>query len=120
MTPTDKRVDFFRAIAFLIGQLDSEGIKMMPTCFHRTSDEQLTLYNQGKTKVLHSKHQDWLAIDLVLVKDGELVWERTPEYEKAGERWEMVGGVWGGRWKSLNDIYHFEASNEKGGEVKGG
>jgi len=111
MTPTDKRVRFFKDISYLIETLSNEGIELMPTCFYRTSDEQLTLYNQGKTKVLHSKHQDWLAMDFVLVKDGELIWRRTQEYERAGELWEKLGGTWGGRWESLNDIYHFEASD---------
>jgi len=111
MNSTAKRVKFFKEISDLIKSLSDEGIEFMPTCFFRTTDEQITLYNQGKTKVQHSKHQDWLAIDFVLVRNGKPFWERTHEYERAGELWEELGGVWGGRWESLNDIYHFEASS---------
>ena len=96
----------------------------MPTCFHRTAEDQANLYAQGRTKpgkiITYcdgyekvSAHQRWRAIDFVVVKDDELIWERTPEYETLGSFWEMIGGVWGGerkwhRFLNLNDIFHFE------------
>jgi len=36
------------------------------------------------------------------------IWERCAEYEQLGAIWKQWGGRWGGDWKSLNDIYHFE------------
>jgi len=108
VTRTEKRVKFFQHISTLISTLQNEGIHMMPFSFHRDFDTQLMLYKKGRTKTLRSKHLYWLAIDLVLVKDGKLVWRRCPEYERAGKIWKDMGHRWGGDWKRLNDIYHFE------------
>jgi len=108
MAKTDDRVSFFQDICELIWHLKSEKIELMPTCFYRTREEQLTLYNQGKSKVLHSKHQDWLAIDFVLVRHGQLIWKDDAAYHRAGELWKGMGHTWGGDWESLGDIYHFE------------
>ncbi len=81
---------------------------MMPICFYRTMEEQRILLRQGKSKTLASKHLRWLAIDLLLIKDGNPVWERTSEYNRAGHLWRTIDGIWGGDWKGLEDIYHFE------------
>ncbi len=108
MTNTEKRVKFFQMIAELVLKCKNEGIELMPTCFNRTLEEQISLVKQGKSKTLKSKHLNWLAMDFVIIKNGNPVWERIPEYEKAGEIWEQLGGTWGGRWAKLNDIYHFE------------
>ncbi len=112
MNNAEKRVKFFQLIAQLILDCKNSGIELMPTCYHRTIDEQIRLFKQGKSKTLKSKHLNWLAMDFVLIKNGEPVWSRTQEYEKAGEIWESLGGTWGGRWDKLNDIYHFELKDE--------
>jgi len=108
MAKTEDRVRFFKDICDLIVELKGLGIDFMPTCFYRSPEDQKTLYNLGKSKTLNSAHQDWLAIDFVLVKNGKLIWNEDPGYQKAGEIWESMGHTWGGRWPSLNDIYHFE------------
>ena len=105
---TANRVKFFQDISIMITQLSNEGIEFMPTCFYRTQAEQEDMVKKGVSKTLNSKHTKWLAIDFVLVKDGNLIWLRCSEYERAGEIWESLGNTWGGRWQSLNDIYHFE------------
>lgn len=89
-------------------------IHFIVTDFHRTASRQKELYDAGKSKcdgVNHrSKHQDWLAIDICIVnEDGALVWNRSETYEKLGKQWKALGGIWGGDWESLNDIYHFQA-----------
>jgi len=108
MAKTDDRVKFFQEISALIIQLESEHIEFMPTCFFRTQSEQAVLYAQGKSKTLQSKHTEWLAMDLVFVRFGQLVWKPAVEYDKAGELWKSMGHTWGGDWESLGDIYHFE------------
>jgi len=110
MTKTMKRVKFFKDISLLITQLSNEGIEMMPFSFYRTKEEQMMRFKEGKSKTLHSKHCDWLAIDLVLVENGKLQWERNSKYERAGALARTLGLTWGGDWKDLNDIYHFEFS----------
>ncbi len=108
MAQTNGRVKFFQEISALIIQLESEHLEFMPTCFYRNQSEQAILFSQGKSKTLNSKHTEWLAIDLVLIKFGVLVWKEDPAYKKAGEFWKSMGHTWGGDWESLGDIYHFE------------
>ena len=110
MTKTEKRIKFMKLIGKLLCYADEQGIDVICYSFHRTQKQQDLLYEWGKSKVRRSKHQDWLAMDLAVVKGGEVVWERIPEYDKLGEYWESLDPecVWGGRWKSLEDIYHFE------------
>jgi peptidoglycan L-alanyl-D-glutamate endopeptidase CwlK len=102
------RVKFFNDFCELMNDLKYRGVEFMVTCFHRTPEEQSRLVKEGKSLTLNSKHLEWLAIDVVLVKNGGLVWKRCEEYDLAGSLWEGMGHTWGGRWESLEDIYHFE------------
>lgn len=53
---------------------------------------------EGKTKVLYSKHQDRLAIDLNLFINGKYTTDKE-KYRPMGEFWEhCLGGKWGGRF----------------------
>lgn len=108
MSSTINRVNFFRNVSLLVTQCANEGISLMPFSFYRSHAEQKILVEQGKSRRIDSLHRQWLAIDLVLVHDHELVWRRTSEYDRAGAIWTALGGVWGGNWKSFPDIFHFE------------
>lgn len=108
MATTEERVDFFREICVLISVLHAEGIDLMPTCFYRSQAEQQVVFNQGKSKTLNSMHTEWAAMDFVLIKNNQLIWRHDLAYDRAGELWMGMGHTWGGRWESLNDIYHFE------------
>ena len=108
MATNEDRIKFFQDISDLISILKAEKIEMMPTCFFRTQSEQQILYSQGKSQTLDSQHTKWLAIDLVLVRFGQLIWRTDKDYDRAGQVWESLGHTWGGRWESLQDIYHFE------------
>lgn len=108
LVKTQKRVKFFQEISTLITWCYNHDIELMPFCFYRDPETQLLMVKKGRSLVRRSKHQDWLAIDLVLVVGGRLVWKRCKEYDTVGEKWEHMGHRWGGRWKKLNDIYHFE------------
>lgn len=107
-------------------------IEVRPFWFHRTAEQQAALYAIGRTietdkkpvtncdgYVKKSKHQSWLAVDLVVVIDGLLIWERTEDYEKLGKLGKKFGLRWGGDWDSddiieptENDCYHFEYKGE--------
>jgi len=108
MSKTRRRVKFFEMIARLSIYAQAKGYLLLPICFKRTRAKQLLWLAQGKSKVRHSFHQDWLAIDFVILRGEVLIWRRSMEYEDLGLAWEKMGGVWGGRWKRLNDIYHFQ------------
>ena len=111
-----------RALRFA-GAMASAGIPFMFTCTLRTVAEQLELYAQGRTKpgakvtwVQHSKHQDGLAFDIAILKDGKPTWDvkvsvnddDIPDYEQAGVIGESLGLRWGGRFKKTPDYPHFE------------
>jgi len=111
-TLDEKRVEFFFMISKLVVRASIHDIDLMPIAFLMTAEEVNRYFKEGKSQLdgykKISPHQIWLAIDFVVVKDGKIIWNRTSEYELLGGIWEEIGGVWGGRWKSLNDIYHFQ------------
>jgi hypothetical protein len=67
------------------------------------SYQELLFYNK-KTKVLNSPHTNRLAEDLLIWKDGkQLV---SSEYRPIGEKWEAMGGRWGGRFGVAKEEYN--------------
>lgn len=106
------RADFFRRVSFLVISLFNENIEVVPFSFLRTLEEQKRLFEEGKTKTLRSKHLEGLAIDFYVLKEDRPVWNRTEEYETLGKIAKSLGLIWGGDWKSLNDIYHVEYLKE--------
>lgn len=114
MTNTEKRIKFIQKFAELVQYAKTFQIKFIVTSFHRTNEEQAWLYRNGKSQCdginNKSKHQSWLAEDICIVDDnGKLIWNRVGAYELLGKHWKIIGGIWGGDWESLNDIYHFQA-----------
>lgn len=61
----------------------------------KMSYQELLQFN-GKSKVKYGAHNDRLAGDLLLMRDGKLVSAET--YRPFGEYWEERGGIWGGRF----------------------
>ena len=87
---------------------------LVPGTDIKISYQELLVAN-GKSKVKYGKHNDRLAIDLLIAKDG--VDLKDDEYRPIGEYWESVGGIWGGRFgvkkedygkKVGGDANHFE------------
>jgi peptidoglycan L-alanyl-D-glutamate endopeptidase CwlK len=122
-TSTEKRSRFLGLFGQLLTFAAERGILMIVWTFERSPQEQNFLYQQGRTRpgkivtncdgyITKSEHQKWLAIDLAVVKDGEVEWADLPEYHDLGEFWESLGGAWGGAFigsgSALNDIYHFQ------------
>lgn len=91
------------------------GIQLRIVQALRTIAEQNALYNQGRTtpgnivtkaKGGSSYHNYALAMDVVIVKDGQAVWSILPkEVVKIGEE---LGFEWGGNWKGFKDYPHFQ------------
>jgi len=123
MSKTERRVNFFKAISFLIVWAHRRGISIMPICFYRSTEEQNKLYQKGrglfpdKTKIVtncdgHEKrscHQDWIAMDVVIIENDKIVWV-SPKYDILGNEWRRRGHIWGGDFKGLGsrDIYHYQ------------
>lgn len=113
------KFEFLYNIGLLIAFCKDKGIKVICFTFYRSPEQQAIEVEAGRSKVTHSKHQDWLAMDFALwddldadgnVDNNEIRWSDDPRYTQMGEYWESLGGTWGGRWKKsgFNDIYHFE------------
>lgn len=58
------------------------------------SYQELLFYNKA-SKVTYGKHNDRLAGDLIIEKDGAIL---PADYRFIGEKWESMGGRWGGRF----------------------
>lgn len=66
------------------------------------SYQELLFYNK-KTQVTHSKHNDRLAEDLLVWKDFKQLTKE--QYRPLGEKWESMGGKWGGRFGVKKENY---------------
>ena len=82
-------------------------------CGMRTYKEQQLLLAQGKTRTLHSYHLKGLAIDLAIIRDGEVLWDfdlyRVLNYhiQDAAEAFNVIV-TWGGHWTPLRDAVHWQ------------
>lgn len=56
----------------------------------------------------NSVHKIRLAVDLNLFKDGVYL-TRTEDHRVLGEKWEAMGGTWGGRF---NDGNHYSLEHD--------
>lgn len=111
------RAEFLRKISLFIMEMGLKGYEFICFTFYRSPEDQLKEFEAGRSHVKFGKHQQWLAMDLCLWDDldgdgnidrDELRWKNDPRYTEMGKEWEKMGGTWGGRWKGLNDVYHFE------------
>lgn len=67
------------------------------------SYQELLFYNQ-KTKLTYGKHNDRLAQDLVIWKDDTML--SGEGLRPIGEKWESLGGRWGGRFGIKKEEYN--------------
>lgn len=126
---TGHRIAFLQRVSRLVTRaFEEHGIEVLLFWFHRTEDQQRALYAIGRTIELHrkpvtncdgvikkSKHQFWLAVDLVIVTAGVLQWNRNELYEELGRIAKEEGLRWGGDWDGDEerdpndfDVFHFE------------
>lgn len=99
------------------------GIDLVFTSTYRDNESQDSLYAIGRTvkgaKVTNAKagyswHNFRLAFDVVPVRNGKPIWKTTGE---EGKLWAEIGRIgkecgleWGGDFKSLKDLPHFQDS----------
>ncbi len=117
MKLSEKQQVFARKVGFLLGWIylhDNWGVTLGEVW--RPQEMQKIYYREGKTKTLSSKHTQRLAIDLNLFISGKYIIE-PEKYRPLGEFWELLGGIWGGRFgvkpndydiKMGFDANHFE------------
>lgn len=63
---------------------------------YRTEEQQALYLKKGLSKTMKSKHRDRLALDFNLFVGSALA--QVAQYRPLGEKWEELGGVWGGRF----------------------
>ena len=75
----------------------------------RTPEQQAIYFKTGRSKTMDSIHLKRCAIDLMFFKDGKIVWDRA-QLAPVGAFWESLHpkNRWGGNFKSLLDVPHFE------------
>ncbi|PHM18038.1 MAG: peptidase M15 [Sulfuricurvum sp. PD_MW2] len=99
------------------------GIDLVFTATYRDDESQDALYAIGRTvkgakvtnaKAGYSYHNFRLAFDVVAVRHGKPVWNTSGE---DGKLWQDIGRIgkecgleWGGDFKTLKDLPHFQDS----------
>jgi len=110
----DFRVIVDKLIAKLKPHISSGEIyPILPFETYRDRERQKEVRKGGTSLVDISKHQAGIAIDFVVKKDGEWTSDIKDEkvlktYNLYGKIAKELGLIWGGDWKSLNDVYHVE------------
>ena len=96
----ERQEQFSLMMAHLIIFAYSKGYKV------RTGD--VWAREEEGAHIKNSMHYHKLAVDINLFKDGEYL-TKTSDHQELGEYWELIGGVWGGRF-SRPDGNHYEAA----------
>lgn len=118
----DKQFQFSKMLAELITWLYEQGYQVQCGDIWRSTDklyipigkegfedddkysyQELLFYNR-KTKLTYGKHNDRLAADLLIYKDGTKLTDA--EYRPIGEKWETMSGRWGGRFGVPKEDYN--------------
>lgn len=109
MTLREKQSQFVAMVARLITWAYDHNFELTFGEAYRTP-EQAALNAAKGSGISNSLHTQRLAIDLNLFIRGEYQ-QTTEAYRPLGERWEAMGGSWGGRF-SKPDGNHFSLEHE--------
>ena len=100
-----------------------EAIKESPLDFSiteglRTKERQKALFDAGKSQTMNSRHLTGKAVDIAVIKDGEVTWDfkyyqLVADHIKAVAKKLDVPITWGGDWQSFKDGPHFELNRSK-------
>lgn len=123
MSKLEARLLFLVCLGRLLLFSSGLNIRAMLYEFYRSPAEQKKKVDAGLSKVGHSQHQDWLAVDFVIMRGEVADWSHSigDEYEKLGVYWESLHPLcrWGGRFgrddatgKPGWDAGHFELSSK--------
>jgi hypothetical protein len=108
MNSNEKRVDFFYRVCLTVCDCREDNIYLMPFSFKRSTQEQKAVFESGKSLTLRSKHTRWLAIDVVVIINGEPEWMHIREYDKLAEHAKKNGLFVDDPGGRLDDMYHLE------------
>lgn len=94
-------------LSSLIGFAYENGCQLTLGEAYRTEDQQRIYVNSGRSKTMNSRHRDRLAVDLNIFRDGVYL-PGGDSYRLLGEKWEELGGRWGGRFGVSPENYSKE------------
>jgi peptidoglycan L-alanyl-D-glutamate endopeptidase CwlK len=103
-----------------IAKCKEAGISITITSTYRDNEKQTQLYNQGRTtpgkivtnaKAGQSIHNYRLAFDFCPIVNGQAAWSDTLLFITCGRIGKSLGLTWGGDFKSIKDMPHFEYTN---------
>ncbi len=97
MTLSEKQRKFTSMVGELIVWAYANGYELASGEVKRTPEQQAIYVKAGKSKTLNSKHIVSLAADFSLFINGAYM-EDGAAYRPLGEKWEQLGGRWGGRF----------------------
>lgn len=103
-----------------VAECKKQGIEVLITSTYRDHESQDALYAQGRTKpgnkVTNAKggqsaHNWRVAFDFCPLKDGKPDWNDLEKFKKCGAIGQKLGMDWGGNFKSIKDLPHFQIAN---------
>lgn len=109
MSMVTEQAEFLLDACKLVQFATSQGWVVTGGELFRTAEQQTIYVRTGRSKTMNSNHLKRCAIDLNFFKDGKLVWDKT-QLAPLGAFWESLNpkNRWGGNFKSLVDVPHFE------------
>ena len=99
---------FLRQVPLLLQALWDAGFDVTAGELLRTQEQQDIYLRTGRTKAPFSNHQQKLAIDLNVFRNGKFA--TKADMQAVGDYWESLDPLnrWGGNFKSIVDCPHFE------------
>lgn len=109
MSLVETQAEFLHDVASLIHWATTEGFTVTAGELFRSIEQQRIHVKAGRSKTMSSQHMKRLAIDLNFFVKGQLTWDKTV-LAPVGAYWESLNpkNRWGGNFKSLCDVPHFE------------
>lgn len=103
----------------LLNAARTAGLRVMLFSGYRSFEQQQSIFNKrdGATNARggFSWHNYGLAVDIVFMDDrGNPSWGAKHPWRKLGEIGESIGLEWGGRWKTIVDLAHFQWPTKHG------
>ena len=105
--------EFSRNLAKLILYCNAHGYEISFGELYRTQEQQDIYLKSNKTKVHHSQHQERLAVDITLFKDGTII-QSGSAYSECHLFWKSLNENNTGEFKNGYDQYHFEMRSPNG------
>lgn len=109
MSLVAEQAAFLQDVCKLISYATTQGWVVTGGELYRTVEQQQIHFKAGRSKTMNSVHMKRCAIDLNFFKDGKLVWSKA-QIAPLGAYWESLHpkNRWGGNFRSLVDVPHFE------------